>query len=52
MADYQEVRVRLTNTQLSKLICSKKNKKGLTWKLNSKNFEGENCQMNYWQNFK
>ena len=41
MGNYQEARVKLTNTQLSKLIFASKNKTGTILKLNKKNFEDE-----------
>ena len=41
MANYQEVRVKLTNTQLSKLKSAAKNKAGTILRLNKKNFEDE-----------
>ena len=39
MANYQEGRVKLTNTQLSKLKSATKNKAGIILRLNKKNFE-------------
>ena len=41
VANYQEARVKLTNTQLNKLKPSAKNKKGAISRLNRKNFEDE-----------
>ena len=41
MANYQEVRVKLTNTQLNKLKSAVKNKTGTILRLNKKNFEDE-----------
>ena len=41
MANYQEARVKLTNTQLSKLKSAAKNKSGTILILNKKNFEDE-----------
>ena len=41
MANYQEARVKLTNTQLNKLKSAAKNKTGTTIRLNKKNFEEE-----------
>ena len=41
MAIYQEVTVKLTNTQLSKLKSAAKNKTGTTLRLNKKNVEDE-----------
>ena len=39
MTNYQEARVKLTNTQLKKLKSAAKNKTGTTLKMNKKNFE-------------
>ena len=41
MANYQEARVKLTNTQLNKLKFAAKNKIGTILRLNKKNFEDE-----------
>ena len=41
MANYQEVRVKLTNTQLNKLKSAAQNKTGTILRLNKKNFEDE-----------
>ena len=41
MENYQEARVKLTNTQLNKLKPTAKNKKGTTLRLNKTNFEDE-----------
>ena len=41
MANYQEARVKLTNTQLNKLKSAAKNKTGTILRLNKKNFEDE-----------
>ena len=41
MADYQEARVKLTNTQSNKLRSAAKNKAGTTLRLNKENFEDE-----------
>ena len=41
MANYQEARVKLTNTQLSKLKSTAKNRTGTILKLNKRNFEDE-----------
>ena len=41
MANYQEARVRLSNTQLNKLKSTTKNKAGTISRLNKKNFEDE-----------
>ena len=39
MANYQEARVKLTNTQLNKLKSAAKSKTGTILRLNKKNFE-------------
>ena len=41
MANYQEARVKLTNTQLNKLKPAAKNKARTMLKLNKKNFQDE-----------
>ena len=41
MADYQEARVKLTNTQLNKSNSAAKNNIGTILKLNKKNFQDE-----------
>ena len=41
MANYQEARVKLTNTQLKNLKYAAKNKTGTILRLNKKNFEDE-----------
>ena len=41
MANYQEVRIKLTNTQLNKLKSAAKNKSGATLKATSKKFQDE-----------
>ena len=41
MANYQEARVRLTNTQLNKLKFAAKNKTGTILRINQKNFQDE-----------
>ena len=41
MANYKEVRVKLTNTQLNQLKSAAKNNTGTTLRLNKKNFEDE-----------
>ena len=38
MMSYQEVRVKLTNTQLNKLKSAAKNKRGTILRINKKNF--------------
>ena len=39
MANYQEVRVKLTNTQLKKIKIERKNKTGILLRINNKNFQ-------------
>ena len=41
MLNSREARVKLTNTQLSKLKSAAKNRTGAKWRLNKKNFEDE-----------
>ena len=41
MANCEEARVKLTNTQLNKLKSAAKNKAGVILRLNKKNFENE-----------
>ena len=41
MANYQEARVKLTNTQLNKLKSAIKNKTGTILRINKKNFQDE-----------
>ena len=41
MANYQEARLKLTNTQLNKLKSSAKNKTGTILRINKKNFQDE-----------
>ena len=41
MANYQEARVKLTNTQSNKLKSAAKNRSGTILKLNNKNYEDE-----------
>ena len=41
MTNYQEVRVKLTNSQLNKLKSAVKNKTGTALRINKKNFQGE-----------
>ena len=41
MTNYQEARVKLTNTQLNKLKSAAKNNTGTILRLNKKNFEDE-----------
>ena len=47
MANYQEVRVKQTNTQLNKLKYAVKNKTGTILRLNKKMLKVKNCHMNY-----
>ena len=47
MANYQKARVKLTNIQSKKLKSPAKNKTATTLRLNKKNVEVEDCQMNY-----
>ena len=44
MTNYQETRVKLTNTQLNKLKFAAKNKAGTILKINKKNFQYEELQ--------
>ena len=41
MGNYQEVRVKLTNTKLNKLKSAAKNKTGTILRINKKNFQDE-----------
>ena len=41
MANYQEARVKLTNTQLNKLKSAVKNKTGRTLRITKKNFQDD-----------
>ena len=47
MANYQEARVKQTNTQSSKLKSAAKNNTGTILKLNKNNLKMKNCHMNY-----
>ena len=47
MANYQEVRVKLTNTQLNKLKSAAKNKTGTILRINRKNFQDEELPHNF-----
>ena len=47
MTNYQGARVKLTNTQLSKLKSAAKNKTGTILRLTNKNFEGDELHMSY-----
>ena len=44
MLNYQEVRIKLTNTKLTKLKYAAKNKKGAILRLLKENFEDEELQ--------
>ena len=46
-ANYQEVRVNLTNTQLHKLKSTEKNKTGKILRLSKKTLKMNNCHINY-----
>ena len=47
MANYQQGRVKLTNTQLKKLRSAAKNRTGTILRLNKKNFEDEELPHEY-----
>ena len=47
MTNYQEVRVKLTNTQVNKLKPAAKKKTGTTLTINKKTFKMKNCHMNF-----
>ena len=47
MANYQEARVKLINTQLNKLKSAAKNKTRTILNLNKKTLKMKNCHMNY-----
>ena len=47
MANYQEARVKLTNTKLNKLKSAAKNKTGTILRLNRKTLKMKNCHRNY-----
>ena len=47
MANYQEERVKLTNTLLKTLKSAAKNKKGAILIIHKKNFQDEDCHINY-----
>ena len=47
MANYQEARVTLTNTQLNKLQTATKNITVTILRINKKTFKMKNCRMNY-----
>ena len=47
MANYEEARVKLTNTKLNKLKSPAKNKAGTTLRINKKNFQDEELPHNY-----
>ena len=46
-SNYEEVRVKLTNTQISKLKSEVKNKTGKESRKTKKNIGMKNCHMNY-----
>ena len=47
MVNYEEARVKLTNTQLNKLKSAVKNKTGTILRLDEKIFKMTNCHINY-----
>ena len=47
MVNYQEARVKLTNTQLNNLKTTGKSKKGTMLRLNKKKIDMKNCHMHY-----
>ena len=47
MANYQEKRVKLTNTKLSTSKSAAKNNRGTILRLNKKNLKMPNCHMDY-----
>ena len=47
MANYQERRVKLTNTKLTPLKSAAKNNTGTILRLNKKNLKMPNCHMGY-----
>ena len=47
MENYQEVRVKLTNTQLKKLKTAAKNKTGAILRITRKILKMKNCDINY-----
>ena len=47
MVNYQEPRVKLTNTQLNKLKSAARKKTGTILRLNKKTLKMKNCHMNY-----
>ena len=47
MENYQEIRVKLTNTQLNNLKSASKNKTETILILNRKTLKMKNCHMNY-----
>ena len=50
MENYQEARVKLTNTQLNKLKYAAKNTTGTILRINKKTFNVKNCHINYLKN--
>ena len=47
MANYQEARVKLTNTKWNKFKFAAKNKTGTILRLNKKTVKMKNCHVNY-----
>ena len=47
MINYEEKRVKLTDTQLNKSKSAPKNKKGTILRLTKKTLKMKNCHMNY-----
>ena len=47
MANYEEARVKLINTQLTKIKPPPKNKTGTTLRITKKTFKIRNCHINY-----
>ena len=47
MVNYEDARVKLTNTQLNKLKSAVKNKTGTILRLDEKFFKMTNCHINY-----
>ena len=52
MANYQEARIKLTNTRLNKLKCAAKNKTRTILRINKKNLEDEELPHELFQNNK
>ena len=47
MANYEDMRVKLTNTKLDKLKFAGKTKTGIMLRLNRKTLKMKNCHLNY-----